>query len=338
MNPFEFGYDVEGLRPMEGRIRVKDKALGTVLLTILGLSTLANIGCAGFSSLSLSTSSSTQPATYGLSGTISPTADGSAATVTLSGAVNATTAADNLGNYSFSGLTSGNSPVTPRKSQFSFSPSSQSKTISTSDVTGVNFTASQIASGTTYSLSGTISPTADGSAATVTLSGAVNATTAADNLGNYSFSGLASGNYTVTPSRSQFSFSPSSQSKTISTSDITGVNFTASETTYSISGTISPTADGSAATVTLSGALSATTTADNLGNYSFSGLASGNYTVTPARSQFSFSPSSQSKTISTSDITGVNFTASETTYSISGTISPTADGSAATVTLSGALS
>ena len=39
--------------------------------------------------------------------------------------------------------------------------------------------------------------------------------------------------------------------------------------TYSISGTISPASMGSGATVTLSGAASATTTADESGNYSF---------------------------------------------------------------------
>ena len=292
---------------------MKDKALGAVLLTILGLSTLANIGCVGFSSLSLSTRSPAQPAKYGLSGTISPTADGSAATVTLSGALSATTTADNLGNYTFSGLASGNYTVTPSRSQFSFSPSSQSKTISTSNITGVNFTASQITSGTTYSISGTISPTADGSAATVTLSGALSATTTADNLGNYSFSGLSGGNYTVTPSKSQFSFSPSSQSKTISTSNITGVNFTASGTTYSISGTISPTADGAGVTIVLGGAASASTTTDRLGNYMFSGLASGRYTLTPSKSGDNFSPASQTETpgIRTTNVTGVDFTASK---------------------------
>ena len=52
--------------------------------------------------------------------------------------------------------------------------------------------------------------------------------------------------------------------------NVTGVNFTATAIpTYSISGTISP--SGSGATVTLSGAASARTTADGSGNYSFSG-------------------------------------------------------------------
>src|SRR5215472_9229215 len=62
---------------------------------------------------------------------------------------------------------------------------------------------------------------------------------------------------------------------------------------YTISGTISPSAGGNGATVTLSGAGSATTTANSSGAYSFTGLANGAYTVTPGRSGYTFSPASQ---------------------------------------------
>ena len=55
-------------------------------------------------------------------------------------------------------------------------------------------------------------------------------------------------------------------------------------TTWSISGTISPALGGAGATVALSGTSSAQTTADANGNYSFSGLANGSYTVTPSKS------------------------------------------------------
>ena len=67
------------------------------------------------------------------------------------------------------------------------------------------------------------------------------------------------------------------------------MNFTATAVpTYSISGTISP--NGSGTTVTLSGAASATTTADASGNYSFTGLANGSYTVTPSKSRLHVQP------------------------------------------------
>ncbi len=158
-------------------------------------------------------------------------------------------------------------------------------------------------------ISGTISG-AGGNGATVTLSGAASATTTANSSGAYTFSGLASGSYTVTPSLSGFTFSPGSQPVTVGSVNVTGVNFsTVTSSTYSISGSLSPSANGSAATVTLSGAATATTTADASGNFSFSGLASGAYTVAASKSGFAISPASQAVTVSGASVTGVSFTA-----------------------------
>src|SRR6266849_6653689 len=79
----------------------------------------------------------------------------------------------------------------------------------------------------TYSISGTISPIAGGSGATVLLSGAAGATTVAISSGNYSFAGLASGTYSVTPSNTGYIISPVNQSVIISAANVSGVNFTA---------------------------------------------------------------------------------------------------------------
>src|SRR5712664_3888981 len=96
--------------------------------------------------------------------------------------------------------------------------------------------------------------------------------------------------------------------------------------TYSVSGTISPTAGGGGASVTLSGAASATVTASSSGAYTFTGLANGTYAVTPSHTGYTFSPTSQSATVNGANVTGVNFTATAQqgqTFSISGTLSPT---------------
>jgi hypothetical protein len=79
--------------------------------------------------------------------------------------------------------------------------------------------------------------------------------------------------------------------------------------TYSISGTISPTAGGSGATITLGGAASATTTAGSSGAYNFTGLVNGNYSVTPSNPGYTFSPASQNVTVDAANVTGVNFSA-----------------------------
>lgn len=78
-----------------------------------------------------------------------------------------------------------------------------------------------------HKISGTISPASEGSGATVTLSGANTGTTAADSSGNYVFTALAAGTYVVSASKTGFSFSPSTQSVTISTADVTGADFSA---------------------------------------------------------------------------------------------------------------
>jgi Phosphoesterase family/Putative Ig domain/Abnormal spindle-like microcephaly-assoc'd, ASPM-SPD-2-Hydin/Immunoglobulin domain len=77
---------------------------------------------------------------------------------------------------------------------------------------------------------------------------------------------------------------------------------------FGISGTISPATGGSGATLTLSGAASATTTADSSGNYSFSGLPNGTYTIVATHQGFTFTPSSQNATVNGANVTGVSFT------------------------------
>src|SRR5216684_3803306 len=161
-----------------------------------------------------------------------------------------------------------------------------------------------------FSLSGTINPATGGSGSTLTLSGpASNTTTSADSTGNYTFAGLANGTYMIVPSHAGFTFTPTSQSMTVNGANITGVNFTDTAQTFSISGTISSTAGGSGATVMLSGAATATTTANSLGVYTFTGLASGFYAITPSNTGYTFTPVSQNVTVSTVDVTGVNFAA-----------------------------
>jgi Carboxypeptidase regulatory-like domain len=269
-------------------------------------------GCSGFVAGTNSTNPP-PPNTYSISGTISPSAGGSGATIALSGTSSATATANNSGAYSFTGLANGTYTVTPSHSGYTFSPASQSVTVSSANVTGINFT--DTAQNNTYSISGTISPTAGGSGATLTLSGAASATATANSSGAYTFSGLANGTYAITPSLAGYTYSPTSQNATVNGANVTGINFTAAAqaNTYSISGSI--TLSGSAlsgAAVALTGPAAANATTNTSGNYTFSGLANGTYTVTPSLSGDTFTPASQSVTVSGANQTGVNFTATVT--------------------------
>jgi len=319
--------------------RIHSRARQALVLAAIILPAVFLWGCSGL--VSGKTAASTTPLqTYSISGLITPAAGGSGAAVTLTGAGSGSATADASGAFTFSGLSNGTYTLTPSRAGYTFSPTSQSVMVNGANVTtGANFTATQVT--TTFTISGTISPTAGGNGATVALSGVASATTTANASGVYTFTGLANGTYTVTPSHTGYTFSPVSQIAMVNGANVSGINFTATVQTvptFSISGTISPTAGGSGATVVLSGVVTASTTTDSSGNYSFSGLANGNYAVTPNHTGYTFSPTSQSAPVNGANVTGINFTATAQTaptFSITGTISPVAGGSGATVLLSG---
>jgi len=164
----------------------------------------------------------------------------------------------------------------------------------------------------TYSISGQVASTGSGlSGVTMALTGASSATAITDASGNYSFTGLDNGSYTITPSRTGFTFSPTNSPRTVSGADITAVDFAATPVqavTYSISGQVTSNGSGlSGITKALTGASSATAITDASGNYTFTGLDNGSYTITPSRTGFTFSPTNSPRTVSGADITAVNF-------------------------------
>jgi hypothetical protein len=77
--------------------------------------------------------------------------------------------------------------------------------------------------------------------------------------------------------------------------------------TFTLSGTISG-AGGNGATVNLTGSATASVTADTSGNYSFGGLVSGSYTVTPVHTGWAFTPASRTVTINNANVGSTNFT------------------------------
>ncbi len=260
---------------------------------------------------------------YSIAGNIAAPG-GPGATVILGGASGTTITADASGNYDFGGLENGTYTVTPMSTIYDFSPSSQTITVSNGHVLNVNFTSG-------FGISGTATGPG-GPGATLVLTGASSATTIADGSGNYNFTGLPNGVYTVAVSNAGYVFTPTILSATVNGASVTGINFTS---TYVL--TVSGNAGlpgGPGATVLLTGATTASTTADASGNYSFPGLANGSYTVTPTSAGYVFSPASQPITLSGTNATA-NFTSTVVLYTISGTISGTG-GAGATVILAGA--
>jgi hypothetical protein len=253
--------------------------------------------------------------TYSIAGTVSG-AVVAGVTMTLGGAASGSASTNASGNYSFGGLADGSYTVTPTLPGYSFSPTSTAVTVAGANVTGRNFTATAL----TYSLSGRITGLASASA-TVTLGGAASRTTTTSAGGDFTFTGLVNGSYTVTPSAAGFAFAPTSRAVTVTGGDVTGVDFSATlQAVYSISGTVSG-AVVAGVTVTLAGTATASTTTNGAGSFSFANLTSGAYTVTPSLSHYAFTPASRSVTVSGASQAGQDFTsAAAATYTLSGAV------------------
>ena len=91
---------------------------------------------------------------------------------------------------------------------------------------------------------------------------------------------------------------------------MTSVNFTAVQTLFTISGTVT---GGAGATVALSGNSGSSVVADSSGNYTFTGLTVGRYTVAPVTTAgVVFNPGTVTVVLNGSNLSGVNFTVPQT--------------------------
>ena len=240
--------------------------------------------------------------TFTVSGLITA-GGGSTVVLSQSGATVATVTADRNGNYQFANIANGTYTVTPTKAGFSINPSSQTAIVNGSNVTVQNFTAAQIV----FTISGVITG-GGGSTVVLSQSGATVATVTADGNGNYQFLNIANGNYTVTPSKSGFTFNPPSQNVTVNSSNVSVPNITAISLTFTVTGAISGTS-GATVVLSQSGTTIATVTQNSSGSYNFTSVANGTYTITPSETGFTFNPASENVTVNGSNVTAPNFTA-----------------------------
>ncbi|MBF0559190.1 MAG: C10 family peptidase [Nitrospirae bacterium] len=110
---------------------------------------------------------------------------------------------------------------------------------------------------------------------------------------------------------------------------VTATFASANTSSYSISGTVTSSGTAlSGVSVALSGTKALITTTDSSGNYSFTGLANGSYTVVASKAGYTFSPATSVLSVSNKSLTGQNFTGTQTTYTVTpsagsgGSISP----------------
>jgi hypothetical protein len=258
-----------------------------------------------------------------------------------SGIIASTVTTDTNGEYTFPDLPSDTYTVKPSKTGYTFNPEDRSVVFDGRIRTGINFDVQL------YSISGTVTYNDIGlPGIEMSLSGAATASAMTDSFGNYTFAYLLNGDYTVTPSREGYSFSPENTRITITGADQGEINFitTMSDSTYSITGTVTSNGaglPGITMVLSSSGIISGIATTNARGDYAFSNLTSETYTVTPSKTGYAFFPENRAMTVTGTDLSAGDFTAAppDSTHSISGTVNYSGEGLAnVTMRLSGAAS
>ncbi|PDV98008.1 clostripain-related cysteine peptidase [Candidatus Chloroploca asiatica] len=234
--------------------------------------------------------------TFPVTGRVTVDGVGLADVVITDGTRTATT--DSTGAYTLAELPYGSYVLTPTLAGYTFTPAQRTVLVRQA-LGGQDFAATQ----QTFSVTGRVTVEGVG-LASVSISDGTR-TAATDANGYYTLSSVPAGIYTLTPSRSGYSFSPTSLSVTVSSS-LTNQDFTATLLTYSVSGRITSGGVGLADVTVSNGTYSAIS--DGSGNYNLSTLQAGSYTLTATKAGCSFIPSSVQITLppTTSDH---NFTA-----------------------------
>jgi hypothetical protein len=277
--------------------------------------------------------------TFAVSGSVTPADVGTGATLTLSqNGILVATATVSSGTYTFPSVANGTYTLTAAKPGVDFTPSSQPVTVA-----GAPVSVSPAITASLQMILGSVTPATLGTGASVALSqnGSTLSTGSVDINGNYSFSGVTNGTYTLTPSKVGVVFNPASQNASPNGANFIVPAFSAFPQTRTAAVSITPTAFGMGTLLTLDGtAADGSTvhlmgTAGSSGTFNFTGLQNGTYTVTPGKDGYTFNPVSQTVNITNANAT-VSFVATAiATYKISGTVSTAADGSGTLLTLSG---
>ena len=251
----------------------------------------------------------TSVAPYAISGSLG--AAGAGATLSYTDGAARTATADGSGNYSFNVSAGWSGTVTPVKPGYTFSPASLNYSGVQADQTAQDFTPS---GPITYAISGSLGV----AGATLAYTDGIARTAIADGSGNYALTVSYDWSGTVTPSLAGFSFAPANRSYSGVLADQTSQSYTPSALTYVISGALG--ASGAGATLSYTDGSPRTASADGSGNYAFTVSYNWSGTVTPAKTGFTFAPTSRNYTSVQANQPAQTYTPSAITYTISGSL------------------
>jgi M6 family metalloprotease-like protein len=172
-----------------------------------------------------------------------------------------------------------------------------------------------------YTIVGRVTDQATGAGLTaveVQLSGAATATTQTDSNGYYQFRDLLGGDYTITPRKLGFVFTPANRTYTALAADVNDADFQGREVTYALSGRVVKAGVGLAGVTIQVDGQQVTTGTD--GTWRLSGLRPGSYTIQPTYPNHRFEPPSRVVEITNADVAGLDFEAIPLSYSVAGQV------------------
>lgn len=247
---------------------------------------------------------------------ISGTVGAAFANIQLTGSASESVTSSSTGRYWFTRLKSGTYVVTPSLTGYTFSPSSRTVTLTSSNLSALNFSATAVPKLTSLQ----VTP----NSFTLTSAGGseqlqVEANYSNESTGNVTQNATYISNNTLVATVSQTGLVKAVGNGTATVvvsynglSSNVNVTVAIPTATYSISGSV-----GLAyATVALTGTSSAGVTASSTGAYAFNSLLAGSYSITPSLSGYTFTPASRSATITNANVSGVNFTGTANNHSV----------------------
>lgn len=171
-----------------------------------------------------------------------------------------------------------------------------------------------------YNITGRVSNLAPGHHATVHAHGPTNRSTTTRSDGTWEIPQVVPGVYSISVTRTGYTFTPIDLTADVRTRDAHNLNFTAHPTgapkgaaataeRRTITGRVSGLPSGRHATVHLHGPVNRTMTTRNDGTWEVNNLPPGIYSVSVTHTGYTFSPIDRSADVRTQDAHNVNFTA-----------------------------
>jgi protocatechuate 3,4-dioxygenase beta subunit len=220
------------------------------------------------------------------------------------------------GDYTLTGAANGTYTIFPDKDNVAFTPATRTVTVNNANVVGVNFVASAGGAAGTLSISGRVVNAAEVGISGVKIesTGEVNDGVFTNANGFYTLTGAAAGTYTIIPDKDDVTFTPATRTVTVASTNLTGINFTASGAgagALTISGRVTNRSGIGVAGVRIesTGEVEDGVLTNANGFYTLTGAEAGNYAVTPDKDGMVFSPITRTVTVGTVNVSGVNFVA-----------------------------